>query len=196
MLPTIVGHLAIGYMTLDAQPSVAERQYPIFGQRQPYLRHRARIDAQRLRAAAQPVIFQFHRLFLAAYGQHTVQPSQFGISLLDNGFARKMVGSGHVQSVANPPSTGRIGGKRAYQTCPHISVAVLQRAQSVFIGIEPQRCLVLRYRSLRLQLIGKPLCQVLFAGFGTILPRILGMGSRQPRGQCQCYDCPFHVYIY
>ena len=51
LLPMIVSHPTIRNMSLESNPSIAERWNPIFGQRQSHLWNRTRIDAKRLRTA-------------------------------------------------------------------------------------------------------------------------------------------------
>ena len=48
VLPVVISHHAIGYMTLEMEPAAEDGQCPILGQSQTRLRHGTGIDAQRL----------------------------------------------------------------------------------------------------------------------------------------------------
>ena len=111
VLPVLVGHLAIGDVALQVHPVVGAGQCPVVGQREPHLRHRAGIDAERLRARAEAVVLQLHGLLLAAHGQCAVQPAGLGIGLLHHHAAREMIRHGHIHPIAHTPAAQRVGAQ-------------------------------------------------------------------------------------
>ena len=141
VLPVLVGGLSVGHVALQSEPAVGEGQHPVVGQRQAHLRHGPRVDAQRLRTAAQLVVLQLHRELLGTHRQHAVQPAQFAIGLLHDEAAGVVVSHGHVESIAHAPMAQRVLGQRSLQASAQIAVGALQRAQSVLVGIQPERCL-------------------------------------------------------
>ena len=69
VLPRIISKHSVGYVSSYLQPVVSAWHRPIVFKRQPYLRHGARIYAQRLRTAAKPAVFQVQLPLLASYRQ-------------------------------------------------------------------------------------------------------------------------------
>ena len=185
MLPVVVGQLAVGDVSLQPQPSVRERQHPVVCQSQTHLRHGARIDAQRLRSAAQRVVLQLHRLLLAAHGEHSVEPSQLAVCLLHHHAARIVHRHRHVCAVAySPPSRG-VDAQVARHHRSHISVVLIERAQTILVGVEPQRRPALRERALHLHSIPQPSCRTEFPSITGFLPR-LRTDSRTDRKKQAC----------
>ena len=152
-LKVVVRHSSIGNVPFQLQPSPTERQNPIVGQSQTHLRNGPGIDAQQLRTAAQRLIFQFHGLLFAANGQHTMQPTHLGKGLLNHHSAAEPLRHGNIYAISQAPSASRISRKRSDERSPQISIALVERAQSITIGVEPQRRLPVRGRSLQLKAI-------------------------------------------
>ena len=153
VLPVLVGGLTISHMTFQPQPTIGEGQHPILGQRQAHLRHRSGIDAQQLRTAAQLIVFQLHGKFLCTHRQHTMQPTHLTKRLLHHQPTGVVMGNGHIQTIAEAPVAQRVLCQGANQTPTQIAIRALQRTQSVFVGIQPERRLAIRQRGLCLQLI-------------------------------------------
>ena len=153
VLPVLVGGFSVGHMTFQPQPTISEGQHPILRQRQTHLRHGPRVDAQRLRTAAQLVVLQLHGKLLGTHRQHTMQPTHLTKRLLHHQPTGVVMGNGHIQSIAEAPMAQRVLGQGANQTPTQIAIRALQRTQSVLVGIQPERRLTIRQRGLCLQLI-------------------------------------------
>ena len=137
MLPVVIGHHAIGDMTLELQPTTTEGQRPILGNSHSHLGNGTRIDAQRLRTTAEPVVLEFQAILFAAHGEHTMQPAHLGVSLLHDGVGAIIDTTHEVEAIAHTPAAGRVCLQRAHHAGTQIAIAAVQRAQTITVGIEP-----------------------------------------------------------
>ena len=81
-------------------------------------------------------------------------------ALLHYGSACEVVGQGYICAIAEAKLTGRIDSEGTKHTGPQIAVGFLQRAESVLVGIEPQRGMVaIRGRDLGRQAVRQPVGQ-------------------------------------
>ena len=166
VLPSLVRHLAIGNVALDVEPSASEGQRPIVGEGNAHLRHRAGVDAQRLRSRTQLVVFQLHGLLLCADGESGLLPSSFDVGLLHDHMARVVVGNGYLHAVAHTPLAMVVGAERTFHAPEYIAVGGLQGTEALLVGVEPQWSLALGSAQLRLHAIADVLRQ---AGKETVL---------------------------
>ena len=154
---------------------IGKRKGPILRQCQANLRNRTGIDTQSLATTTQSLILQFHRILLGTDTQHTMQPASFHKSLLNHHITRIMNRCCYIQTISDAPTTGRICTQRTDDTTTEIPIILLQRTESMLIGIEPKRSLTLGERTLHLHFVMNVLAQVqLTRLYYIILPKILG----------------------
>ena len=176
VLPPLVCHYAISDMTFQVKPSAQGGDCPILRQGQPHLRNGTGIDAQSLAATAEAGVFQLHGIFLAAHGEHAMQPTHLGKGLLHNDITGVMERDYQVYAIAYAPTMGGIHGQRTLHCRPQIAVGLLQTAKPILIGVEPQGRAVMGERGLRLQAVAEPMIQPL-----RLLARVLLPGILRPR---------------
>ena len=183
MLPVVIGHLAIGDVTLDGEPVVCEGKRPVLRQRQAHLRHRTGVDTQGLATAAQGLVLQFQGILLGANAQHAMEPTSLHEGLLHHHMTGVMERHSHIHPIADAPPAGGIGIERTNRATTEITIGLLQRTESVLVGIEPERSLALGERALHLHVVMYVLAEVELARFGTFLPSILGRRCERQRQQ-------------
>ena len=194
-LPVVVGKHAVGHVSLDMEPSAQEGQGVIAWQGQPHLWHRTGVDAQGLCARAQPLVLQFHVILLGTHGEHAMQPTPLDEGLLHNDLAGIVDRYGNIYTIAHAPSAGRVVAERTDDLPAHIAIALVERRESILVGIEPQRRGAMRQRPLGLHPIGDLATQVEPARVGIVLPGILCRGLRHLQEQ-RAEQCPlFRAYI-
>ena len=160
LLPAIVSRLAIGDMTFQRQPVLRMGNGPVVRQGKSHLRHRTGIDTKGLRTGTQFLVLQLHRLFLGTHGQRTFQPSHLSKSLMHNQFTCESCGHGDVEPIADAPLTTSIKRQRPSYGTTQITIRILQRAQPIPVGIEPQGIMVAtREGCLHFSAIGKAIKQ-------------------------------------
>ena len=153
---------------------IGKRKGPVLRQCQANLRNRTGINTQSLATTTQSLILQFHRILLGTDTQHTMQPASFHKSLLNYYITRIMNRCCHIQAISDAPATGRICTQRTDDTTTEIPIILLQRTESMLIGIEPKRSLTLGEGPLHLYIVMNVLAQVQFTRIYILLPKILG----------------------
>ena len=104
MLPTVVGHHAVSYVAFHLKPTAQGRNGPIARQGQSHLGHRTRVDSQRLRPTAQPIVLQLHGLLLGSDGQCAMKPTALNKRLLHHHVAGVMKRGGHIEAIPHAPT--------------------------------------------------------------------------------------------
>ena len=82
-----------------------------------------------------------------------MQPAHLSVCLLNDEFAGIVEGNSYVEPVAYTPLPVFVGGKGSLYGCTQIAVGAFERAQTVFVGIKPQRSLVVGSTELHLHLV-------------------------------------------
>ena len=163
LLPFIVGSLAVGDMAFESEPFLRMRDDPIVWQGESYLRNRTGVDAEGLRARAQFLILQFHGIFLGTDSQRSLEPASLHKSLLHNKFTGESCGHCHVEAIADAPFPAIVERQRTFDGTTQITIRILQRTETVFVGMEPQRVMVAtRDGTLKLCSIGETVEQRTF----------------------------------
>ena len=142
LLPFIIGSLSVGDMAFESEPFLCMRDDPIVRQGKPYLRNRTGVDAEGLRARAQFLILQFHGIFLGTDSQRSLEPACLHKSLLHNKFTGESCGHCHVETIADAPFPAIVERQRTFDGTTQITIRILQRTETVFVGMEPQRVMV------------------------------------------------------
>ena len=117
---------------------------------------------------------------LRALGTHSecaVKPTQLGKRLLDDGVAGIVNGRHHVEAVAESPMSGRVVVQWSDGLHTQIAIVLLKRRKTIFISVEPKRCLIAGYGALHLHLVVDVFARLPLSGISTFLPRILGRNS-------------------
>ena len=130
---------------------------------------------------------------LAAHGEHTVQPAHLSKGLLDDEMARVVERDGHVEAVAYGPTTGGIGRKRAFEPCSEVAVRLVERTQTVLVGVQPQGCCAVADADLCLCLVAKIVGQTL--GCRALRHRLHGCECRQKEDE-RCFFLHADLCLY
>ena len=196
MLPTVVGHHAVSDVAFHLKPTAQGRNGPIAWQGQSHLGHRTRVDSQRLRPTAQPIVLQLHGLLLGSDGQCAMKPTALNKRLLHHHVAGVMKRGGHIEAISHAPTARRVVEQRANGRGAHIAIGLVERRQAMFIGVEPQGRLVFRERALCLHSVPNALTQVQLARAGIVLPSILGHHRCGGQQRHKRKDRMFHLHLF
>ena len=154
-LPVAVGENAEGKMAFKMEPAARERHRPVIGKGQTHLRNGSGIDAIGLRATAQEGILELHGLLLGTDGEGSVKPTALNISLLENNLACIIDGNGNIDSIAEAEFASVVDREGAENAATDVTVGLVEGAESILIGIEPQWGSAVRHTALNLNTIRK-----------------------------------------
>ena len=174
------------------QQIAGEGHGPVVFERKAHLRHGARIDAQCLAAAAQPTVLQIHVALLAAHRQCAAEPSALHIGLLYDEVARVVHGYGDVGAESPVSPRGLVvrvvWGDAARDGSPGVAVALLQRTESVFVGVKPERRLAVGAGALCLEHVFHAACRFPALHFvGVLLGTDAERNEHQDAAECRFY---------
>ena len=81
-------------------------------------------------------------MLLASHRQRTFQPTRFDIRLLEYKLTGITEDLSHIHTIADAPLSLTVDRKRTFKTGTQIAIAVLQRTETIAIGVQPQRIVI------------------------------------------------------
>ena len=102
-LETAIGQHTVTDVSANGGPIPLTGNVPIFGQADAHFGHGTGIDAECLRATAQGVVAESHRMLLGSDGEAQQPIVNIGITLLHHGLTGIVIRNDHIKAIADFP---------------------------------------------------------------------------------------------